>query len=67
MSKVSAGIAAEILLEQMPPLKNSPVVMRDLLYILWIVTKGNVCFNQLSQALISSAHDRTFTIFLFLG
>ena len=34
MSKVSAGIAAEILLEQMPPLKNSPVVMRDLLYIL---------------------------------
>ena len=57
MSKVSAGIAAEILLEQMPPLKNSPVVMRDLLYILWIVTKGNVCFNQLSQALISSAHD----------
>ena len=28
-------------------------------FILWIVTKGNVCFHQLSQALISSAHDVT--------
>ena len=38
---------------------SGDVVMRDLLYILWIVTKGNVCFNQLSQAFISSAHDVT--------